>query len=119
MQLNANLVETLFLSPDGRTQPGWRKIGEQLNGYGSIPNLQTGGTPARLCTLVLQDLDDGLFWGVDFMMGIPDYGSLDVVNFFPWQPRGVPVTMGQNIMIELVPLDKVVTTTYHPRTGRR
>lgn len=43
ISLNARIVESLFLMPDGRTDGGWRKVCEQVDNYGQINmNTQTG-----------------------------------------------------------------------------
>jgi hypothetical protein len=116
--LNARIVESLFLMPDGRTDGGWRKVCEQVDNYGQIDmNTQTGeATMGRWCTLVLENLREGTFWGTPFAVATNMFGTTEPLGRYPWRPRpGKAVTMSDNLMIKLVPLDKVVITTFQPK----
>lgn len=112
ISLHPDVVETLFLAPDGHTYQGMRRVCEQHNGYGVIEiNTQTGESiTGRLCTLVLQDIDDETYWGVDFKLGIANFGGLETTNSFPWRPA-----LPRPKLIELRPLDRAVIVTYTPR----
>jgi hypothetical protein len=108
--LSADLVEALFLLPDNRTQYGWRKVCELVNGYGYImanPSA-SGFTQGRFCTLVIQNLEDETFWGVDYAVGTNMFGNAESVTVFPWRPSYGP----RPKVIKMTPLNKVVTTTY-------
>jgi hypothetical protein len=114
VSLNADVVETLFLMRDGRTNGGWRKVCEQVDSHGQIDmNTQTGeATMGRWCTLILEKLDEGTFWGVPFAVATNMFGDMEWPSGrFPWRPDPSRV-------VTLLPLDKVVVTTYRPKVTR-